>query len=60
MDDEISKISDESVDSSGCYVVFTTVETRRNLQGVDGSVGFLYTPVGRIGWVGWAPLKMMI
>lgn len=33
MDDDISKISDELVDSSGCYVVFTTVETRRNLQG---------------------------
>ena len=35
MDDDISKISDEPVDSSGCYVVFTTVETRRNLQGLD-------------------------
>lgn len=32
MDDDISKISDEPVDS--CYVVFTTVETRRNVQGV--------------------------
>lgn len=33
MDDDISKISDEPVDSSGGYVVFTTVETRRNVQG---------------------------
>ena len=35
LDADLSKISDDAVDSSGCYVVFTSLEARRNVTG-DG------------------------
>lgn len=33
LDSDLSKISDDAVDSSGCYVVFTSLEARRNVTG---------------------------
>eukprot|EP00435_Cladocopium_sp_Y103_P016403 s1717_g4.t1 len=33
LDADLSKISDDAVDSSGCYVVFTSLEARRNVTG---------------------------
>ena len=37
LDSDLSKISDDAVDSSGCYVVFTSLEARRNVTGTTMS-----------------------